>query len=91
MRRPTLNRRRDEEGYVAITTGLLLIVLMAFCAFAVDVGNWYLTGQRAQRAADAAALGGVTKLPGDQPAAFSIADQYASGNGFRDDAVTSVT
>ncbi|MGL5816349.1 MAG: pilus assembly protein TadG-related protein [Phycicoccus sp.] len=91
MRRPTLPRRRDERGYVAVTTGLLLLVLMAFCAFAVDVGNWYLTGQRAQRAADAAALGGVTKLPGDQPAAFSIADQYASGNGFRDDAVTSVT
>ncbi|MGL5863285.1 MAG: pilus assembly protein TadG-related protein, partial [Phycicoccus sp.] len=80
-----------EHGYVAITTGLLLFVLVAFCAFAVDVGNWYLTGQRAQRAADAAALGGVTRLPGDQSGAFSVANQYASGNGFRNDAVTSVT
>ncbi|MGL5817850.1 MAG: pilus assembly protein TadG-related protein [Phycicoccus sp.] len=79
-RRP--DGRRDERGYVAVMTGLLMIVLIAFCAFAVDVGNWYLTGQRAQRAADAGALGGVTKLPGDLAGAQSQARTYTTSNGF---------
>ena len=90
--RPGTRARRDERGYIAVTTGLILIVLMSFCAFAVDVGNWYLTGQRAQRAADAAALAGVTKLPGNQTGAFSMARSYSSNNGFtegvRDTTVT---
>ena len=67
-----------------MTTGLILIVLMGFSAFAVDVGNWYLTGQRAQRAADAAALAGVTKLPGNQVAAVALAKSYSANNGFKD-------
>ncbi len=80
--RPGSPTRRDERGYIAVTTGLILIVLMSFCAFAVDVGNWYLTGQRAQRAADAAALAGVTKLPGNQTGAFDMARAYSANNGF---------
>jgi hypothetical protein len=84
--------RRDERGYIAVTTGLILIVLMSFSAFAVDVGNWYLTGQRAQRAADAAALAGVTKLPGNQTGAFAMAKSYSANNGFTDgSASTTVT
>ena len=87
-----LRARRDERGYIAVTTGLILIVLMSFCAFAVDVGNWYLTGQRAQRAADAAALAGVTKLPGNQAGAFAMAQSYSANNGFKDGtASTTVT
>ncbi len=80
--RPGPRARHDERGYIAVTTGLILLVLMCFSAFAVDVGNWYLTGQRAQRAADAAALAGVTKLPGNQTGAFSMAQSYSSNNGF---------
>ncbi len=91
-RHPRTRARRDEQGYIAVTTGLLLIVLMSFSAFAVDVGNWYLTGQRAQRAADAAALAGVTKLPGNQTAAFAMAKSYSANNGFKDGtASTTVT
>lgn len=91
-RHPRTRARHDERGYIAVTTGLLLIVLMSFSAFAVDVGNWYLTGQRAQRAADAAALAGVTKLPGNQAAAFSMARSYSANNGFADGtASTTVT
>jgi Flp pilus assembly protein TadG len=83
-RRILPTRMREERGYVAVLTGLLMLVLVAFCAFAVDVGNWYLTGQRAQRAADAAALGGVPNLPGDLPAAYSDARSLAATNGFTD-------
>lgn len=96
MRRPrplratTRGRRRDERGYVAVMSGLLLIVLVSLSAFALDVGNWYLVNQRAQKAADAAALAGVTKLPGSQTSAYSIAQQYAKNNGF-DGTTTGVT
>ncbi|MBD3784225.1 MAG: hypothetical protein IE926_14970 [Micrococcales bacterium] len=91
LRRRAGARRRDERGYVAVTSGLLLIVLLGFSAFAVDVGHWYLEGQRAQRAADAAALAGVTKLPGDRAGAYALASDYAKGNGFTNAPGTTVT
>lgn len=82
MSRPLRRRQRDERGYVAVVSGLMLIVLLGFSAFAVDVGHWYLEGQRAQRAADAAALAGVTKLPDDRFGAYAEAQRYAATNGF---------
>jgi Flp pilus assembly protein TadG len=86
-----LRRGRDEAGYVAVTVALTLTVLLSFCAFAVDVGNWYFTGQRAQRAADAAALGGVPYLPGNQTSAFSKARELATANNFSADGTTVVS
>ncbi|GAB3065741.1 pilus assembly protein TadG-related protein [Pedococcus soli] len=80
-----------ERGYVAIMVGLLLTVLLSFCAFAVDVGNWYFTGQRAQRAADAAALGGVPYLPGDPSSAYTTARDLAARNEFAVGTDTAVT
>jgi len=85
----TIAGRLSEGGYVAILTILLFTTVFGLCAFAVDVGNWYYTGQRAQRAADAAALAGVPRLPGDPAGAFSEAQAYAKANGF-DDASSTV-
>ena len=70
---------------------LLMTVLLSFCAFAVDVSNWYFTGQRAQRAADAAALGGVPYLPGNSVSAFAKAQDLATANDFGASAATSTT
>lgn len=75
---------RSEQGYVAILTAVLLVPLIGMAAFAVDVGRYYVTARDAQRAADAAALGGVVYLPGDQPNAFSQARELAGVNGFDD-------
>jgi Flp pilus assembly protein TadG len=74
--------RSDEGGYVAVMTALLLLVFMGFAAFAVDVGHWYLVGQQEQRAADAAAMAGVTFLPGDLTSANTTAQNYSKVNGF---------
>jgi len=41
----------------------MITVLMGFAGLAVDLGNWYLHIQRAQRAADAAALDGDVYMP----------------------------
>ncbi|GAA1883378.1 hypothetical protein GCM10009814_12020 [Lapillicoccus jejuensis] len=57
----------------------------------VDVGRWYLTQQQAQRAADAAAMAGVTSLPGDPTTAYSKAATYAGYNGFTTGGGTTVT
>ncbi|MGA9344346.1 MAG: TadE/TadG family type IV pilus assembly protein, partial [Nocardioidaceae bacterium] len=81
-RAPGAARRRSEGGYVAILTILLFTTLFGLCAFAVDVGNWYYTGQRAQRAADAGALAGVPLLPGDPSGAFAEARTFTKANGF---------
>lgn len=75
----------QEGGYVAVMTALLLIVLMGLAAFAVDVGRWYVVGQQEQRAADAAALAGVTNLPGDlngPNGAIATAKNFSKVNGF---------
>jgi len=66
----------EESGYVLPMTALLLIPLLIFSAFAVDVGGWYLKGQQVQRATDAAALAGVVYMPNlasAQEAALDIA------------------
>ncbi|MGZ4653778.1 MAG: pilus assembly protein TadG-related protein [Oryzihumus sp.] len=75
-------RSSGDRGYVALLTAFLLVVFLAVAAFAVDVGNWYLVGQREQRAADAAALAGVSSLPADTATAFSTAQKFAKVNGF---------
>jgi Flp pilus assembly protein TadG len=80
-----------ERGYVAVTVALMLMVLLGFCAFAVDVGNWYFTGQRAQRAADAAALAGVTSLPNDPTTAFTTAQTLSARNNFANGGNITVT
>ncbi len=53
-----------DKGYVLIMTALLIIPLLAFTGFAVDVGAWYAQGVKMQRAADAAALAGVVWASG---------------------------
>jgi hypothetical protein len=69
---------------VAVMTAMLLMTLMGLAAFAVDVGHWYQVGQQEQAAADAAAMAGVTYLPGDSTSAFSTARTYSKINGFQD-------
>ena len=66
---------------------VLAIPMIGMAAFAIDVGQWYVAAREAQRAADAAALAGVTYLPGNQQKAFETAQTYASRNGHDDDAL----
>lgn len=83
-----LSRRRPstpQSGYVMATTALLLLPLMVFAAFAVDVGAWYAEADQAQRAADAAALAAVVELP-KLNKAETVALEIVQKNGF-DDAI----
>ncbi len=85
LRRRARRAGRDR-GAVAVVTALLMTVFLALSAFTIDVGYWYAVGLQEQRAADAAALAGVTRLPGDPTGAFTTAQSFASQNGFTDGA-----
>lgn len=74
-------RMRGEKGYVLAVTGLLLLPLLVFTAFAVDLGSWYAQGARMQRAVDAASLAGVVQLP-NQTNAKTTADAVMKDNGY---------
>jgi hypothetical protein len=73
-------RSKDERGFVLAYSGLMLTVMVAMGGFAVDVGHWYLEGQRLQRSADSAALAGSVYLPGEVSTAQSIARNSLTAN-----------
>lgn len=76
-------RSKGEKGYVLILVALMLLPLVGFTGFAVDLGSWYGRAAKIQRASDAAALAGVQKLP-NLPAAVATAKSVAAQNGFVD-------
>ena len=78
---PSVRRRVRDSGYAAVLTALLLVPLLGFAGFAVDVGAWYSRASSLQRAADAAALAGVVWQP-NFASAEAAARAAASRNGF---------
>lgn len=74
--------QNDESGLALVWMSLFLMVLIGFAALAVDIGHGYQVAQRAQNAADAAALAGTIYLPGDLPTAQGTAMSVAASNGF---------
>jgi hypothetical protein len=53
---------RDESGAVAVTTGILLVVLLGMVALAIDVGHFLVVRNEVQNAADSASLAGARAL-----------------------------
>ena len=78
------DRSGAEDGYVLILTAFLLLPLLAFTGFAVDLGAWTATASKAQNAADAASLAGVVYLPDIPTKAVAVAREAASRNGYTD-------
>ncbi len=56
-------RPARERGFVAVTTAILLIIMLMATALALDVAVWYMRGLELQRSADAAALSAVVRMP----------------------------
>jgi Putative Flp pilus-assembly TadE/G-like len=59
-RRGIQPRRANERGATLLIVAVAMVGLLAVCAFAIDLANFYLARAEAQRAADAAALAGAT-------------------------------
>ena len=76
-------RRASEAGYAAVMVAIIVPTIAIGCAaIAVDVGSWYVQVEKVQKAADAAALGGVPYLPQDFASADARAKEIAKRNGF---------
>ncbi|MDQ1703458.1 MAG: hypothetical protein QOF57_2710 [Frankiaceae bacterium] len=77
----SLRRRllRDDSGAVAVIVSIMAVVLFAFGALAIDLGNGFARKRSTQTDADFAALAGGTKLP-DTAAARQVAWDYLTRN-----------
>jgi Flp pilus assembly protein TadG len=73
---------RALHGQIAAIFALMVVVLMGMTGLALDVAHARSTAEDAQRAADAAAMAGVTYLPSDAGTAQTQAAALAKANGF---------
>src|SRR6185369_1224552 len=88
------NSTHRKRGQVMVMAALLLPVMMALAAFALDIGTLYAERRALQNAADAAALAGARALQMQQlgsttadPSASAL--QFAALNGVKDASGTS--
>lgn len=72
----------EDKGAALLFVAASIVLLMGLAAMGTDLAWFYLNSSRVQRAADAAALGGVIWMPGEQPTAFSTANSIALQNGY---------
>jgi Putative Flp pilus-assembly TadE/G-like len=82
-----LRMPRSEDGFVAVATALLSVVLIVFCALAIDVAVFLVRAQQLQRTADAAALSAVVKMP-RFPAAEALAKEIGAKNRIAPEMIT---
>jgi Flp pilus assembly protein TadG len=66
-------RRRlgKESGQAVVYVVLMMVVMLGMAAFVIDLGFWYLDHNRAQAAADRAALTAAANLPSQTQPDFS--------------------
>ena len=72
---------RREGGQTLLIFVLALTVLLGFTAMAIDVGLFFEDRRHLQNTADAAALAGVSELPGNPALAKSKAAEWAAKHG----------
>jgi hypothetical protein len=73
---------KASRGQVLVIFAGTLTVLLLMAALVVDLAWLWSNSLRIQRAADAAALAGVTHLPGDTAGAYLAAKSGATRNGY---------
>ncbi|MGQ0433248.1 MAG: pilus assembly protein TadG-related protein [Microthrixaceae bacterium] len=76
-------RAQGDRGVAVIMTGLILVPLMMFAAFGVDLASWYSRISFLQKSADAASLAGTVWMP-DFAKATSEAKASLRDNGIVD-------
>jgi hypothetical protein len=79
---PNQRRRRQNRGFVLITTAFALVVLLGVAGLAIDVGRMYIAKHELQISADATALAATLELDGT-PEGIVRAKSLISTNGNR--------
>jgi hypothetical protein len=73
---------RGDRGIAVPMFAIGIVAIMGLTALSVDLGWLYFQRDRTQAAADAAALAGVTALPGFPDLAVAEARRVAASNGY---------
>lgn len=73
--------RKNERGAVAVVVAAAMVAVAGLTALGTDVGRLFVEKQRLASAVDAAALAGVTRLPGDPQGAVATVNSYLTKNG----------
>lgn len=71
---------RDERGAAAVVTGILIMVLIAMAAIAVDVGSFFFQKRRQQTANDLAALAAAADIARAEAAATATVRANRAAN-----------
>lgn len=76
-------KRRPQGGAVAVSFALLIIVLLGFIGFSLDVGRLYVSRAELQNAADTCALAASGALTGANANQLLVAESYGITAGTR--------
>ena len=79
---PNRPNRRSAKGQAMAIFALVSVLLFVVAGLSIDAGTSYLTSNKIERAAAAAALAGVAYLPADIPDAQNAALVEAARDGF---------
>ena len=71
-----------EQGQAVVLSVVWMVVLLGLAGLVIDVGGWYKSQRDLQSQADASALAGAQDLPVDVTQAPSLAQTYATKNGY---------
>jgi Flp pilus assembly protein TadG len=83
QRRSLRELSKREAGFVMLVTAIMMPLFLMCVALVVDVGMYYFKAIQVQRAADSAALAGVTQMPSADKA-IKVAIEMAKRNGYAD-------
>jgi hypothetical protein len=72
--------RQERGGAIIVLAAFMMVIMLGFCAFAVDLGYVANTRTELCRAVDAGALAGATVLPQGLAATTPIVRQYLKAN-----------
>src|SRR5690606_39260794 len=72
--------RRERRGSIVVLVAVLMVVLLGFGAFAVDVAQMQAYKSELRRTADAAALAATQELLTNPPGAPATAATYVAAN-----------
>ncbi len=75
-------RSQGDHGVAIMITALLLVPMMMFAAFGVDLASWYSRTSYLQKSVDAASLAGTVWMP-SMPLAVPAACRSLDQNGIR--------
>ena len=78
----TARRKPRSRGQIVVIFAISVMAFVGLCAIVIDVSWYWANSLRMQRAADAAALAGVIRLPADFAGATTLARAESKKNGY---------